>query len=300
MSLLLTNQPAAADLERMPNVVLIMADDLGYSDLGCYGGEIETPNLDQLARSGQRFSQFYNCALCGPSRAALMTGLQPHQVGIFGWTGLLNDRCVTLFELFKGAGYATCAVGRLDMVTADNWHDPANIQKYVHRFLGSTGHTGPGNYFKDVRNTQFYRDGEPYQLPAEAYKTDLITDFAVEFIAEAAKAEQPFFLYAAHYAPHWPLHAKLEDRNKYVSLYRRLGWDQVRHRRHRRLIELGLIPETCRLSPRDLRVPPWEEAEHKDWEAARMAAYAGQVDSLDQSVGRMVEALRQCGSQTIR
>ena len=128
-----------------PNIVLIMADDLGYSDLGCYGGEIQTPNLDRLAAGGVKFSHFYNCALCGPSRAALMTGLHPHQVGIFNWTGLLNDRCVTVFELLQGAGYATCAVGRLDMVTAEDWHDPAMIQRYVDRFLGSTGHTGPGN-----------------------------------------------------------------------------------------------------------------------------------------------------------
>jgi len=188
-----------------PNLVVILADDLGFSDLGCYGGEIQTPNLDRLAAGGVRFSQFYNCALCGPSRAALMTGLQPHQVGIFQWTGLLNQRCVTMFELLKQAGYATCAVGRLDMVTADDWHDPAMVQRYVDRFLGSTGHTGPGNYFKDVRNTQFYRDGRPYTLPPEgAYKTDLITDFATEFIGQAATKQQPFFLYVAQYAPHWP------------------------------------------------------------------------------------------------
>jgi arylsulfatase len=136
-------------LAERPNFIVILADDMGYSDLGCYGGEIQTPNLDRLAAGGMRFSQFYNCALCGPSRAALMTGLHPHQVGIFQWTGLLNDRCVTLFELLKQAGYTTGAVGRLDMVTADNWHDPAMIHRYVDRFLGSTGHAGPGNHFKD-------------------------------------------------------------------------------------------------------------------------------------------------------
>jgi arylsulfatase len=276
-----------------PNFIIILADDLGYSDLGCYGGEIQTPNLDRLAAGGVRFSQFYNCALCGPSRAALMTGLHPHQVGIFQWTGLLNNRCVTLFELLKQAGYATCAVGRLDMVTADNWHDPAMIQRYVDCFLGSTGHTGPGNYFKDVRNTQFYRDGRPFGLPPEgAYKTDLITDFATAFIAETAAREQPFLLYVAHYAPHWPLHAKPEDMAKYRELYRKLGWDEARSRRYRRLVELGLIGAESRLSPRDARVPPWPDAQHKDWEAERMAAYAGQVDSLDQSVGRIMDALR--------
>ncbi len=276
-----------------PNIVVIMADDLGYSDLGCYGGEIETPNLDRLAEGGLRFSQFYNCALCGPSRAALMTGLHPHQVGIFRWTGLLNDRCVTAFELLKRAGYATCAVGRLDMVTADDWHDPAMIGRYVDRFLGSTGHTGPGNYFKEVRNSQFWRDGRPFTLPADgSYKTDLITDFATDFIAEAAAGEKPFFLYVSHYAPHWPLHAKPEDMAKYRDLYRKLGWDEARRRRYERLVELGLIDAESRLSPRDPRVPAWQDAQHKPWEADRMAAFAGQVDSLDQSVGRVMDALR--------
>ena len=275
------------------NIIVILADDMGFSDLGCYGGEIQTPNLDRLAAQGLRFSQCYNCALCGPSRAALMTGLHPRQVGILNWTGLLNDRCVTVFELLKRAGYATGAVGRLDMVTAEDWHDPALIAHHVDRFLGSTGHKGPGNYFKDVRNTLFYRDGKPFRLPPEgSYKTDLITEFAVQFIAEAAPKERPFFLYMAHYAPHWPLHAKPDDMAKYRALYRRLGWDEARRRRHQRQIELGLISGECRLSPRDARVPAWQDATDKDWEAERMAAFAAQVDSLDQSVGRILDALR--------
>ena len=285
----------AAAAARRPNIVVIMADDMGFSDLGCYGSEIRTPNLDALARGGRRFSQFYNCALCGPSRAALMTGLNPHQVGIFSWTGLLNDRCVTAFELLKGAGYTTCAVGRLDMVTAEKWHDPANIARYVDRFLGSTGHTGPGNYFKAVRNSQFFRDGRPFTLPADNYKTDLISNFAVEFIGEAAKKDRPFFLYMAHYAPHWPLHAKPQDIAKYRELYRNLGWDEARRQRHQRAIAQGVIPADCRLSPRDSRVPAWADAPHKDWEAERMATYAAQVDSLDQNVGRVMQALQRAG-----
>lgn len=280
-----------------PNLIVILADDMGFSDLGCYGGEIQTPNLDRLAKDGLRFSQFYNCALCGPSRAALMTGLHPHQVGISGWTGLLNQRCVTAFELLKRAGYATAAVGRLDMVTADNWHDPAMIARRVDRFLGSTGHTGPGNYFKAVRNTDFFRDGQPFKLPAEgAYKTDLITDFATQFITEAAGKGKPFFLYFAHYAPHWPLHAKPADIAKYRELYRQLGWDAARAQRHRRLLDQGLIPANTKLSPRDARAPAWSEAKNQDWEAERMATFAAQVDALDQSVGRVMETLRRTGA----
>ena len=282
-----------------PNLVVILADDMGYSDLGCYGGEIRTPNLDRLAAGGVRFSQFYNCALCGPSRAAVMTGLHPSQVGIFNWTGKLNQRCVTLFELLKRAGYTTGAVGRLDMVTAEDWHDPACVARHVDRFLRNAGGGGPGHYSKAVRTMRHFRNGQPYTLPAEGiYKTDLITDFAVEFIAEAAANPRPFFLYVAEYAPHWPLHAKPDDMARYRALYRELGWDRARADRHRRLIELGLIDSRCPLAPRDARVPPWTDAPHKDWEAERMAAFAAQVDSLDQSVGRILEALRKANADT--
>ncbi|MCA9261272.1 MAG: sulfatase-like hydrolase/transferase, partial [Planctomycetales bacterium] len=157
------------DSTNRPNILVVVADDMGYSDLGCYGGEIQTPNLDKLATEGMRFSQFYNCALCGPTRSALMTGLHPHQVGISGWTGLLNNRCVTMFEMLKQGGYTTCVVGRLDMVTSENWHEPANIAKYVDRYFGTTGHQGPGNYFANTRNTAFYRDGEDYTIPEGGY-----------------------------------------------------------------------------------------------------------------------------------
>ncbi|MDZ4286660.1 MAG: arylsulfatase [Prosthecobacter sp.] len=278
-----------------PNIILILADDMGFSDLGCYGGEIKTPNLDRLAAEGLRFSQFYNCALCGPSRAALMTGLHPHQVGITGWTGLLNNRCVTAFEVLKRAGYATCAVGRLDMVTAEDWHEPGNIGRYVDRYFGTTGHKGPGNYFKNVRNTAFYRDGKPFSIPDGGYKTDLITDYVEEFIRGADKAK-PFVLYMAHYAPHWPLHAKAEDIAKYRELYRHLGWDGAREQRLKRMIDHGLINAGTKLSPRDQRAAPWAEAKFLDWEAERMATYAAQIDCLDQSVGRVMNALRESGA----
>jgi arylsulfatase len=287
---------ASAAEPARPNIVVILADDMGFSDAGCYGGEIHTPNLDRLAAGGLRFSQFYNCALCGPSRSALMTGLHPSQVGMFNWTGKLNNRCLTMFELFKRAGYRTGAVGRLDMVTAEDWHDPACVARYVDRFLGNAGGGGPGHYFKVVRTMKNFMDGQPFTLPENCYKTDLITDFAMKFIAEAATKPQPFFLYVAEYAPHWPLHAKEQDMAKYRDLYRNLGWDEARARRHKRLIELGLISKDCPLSPRDARAPAWKDAPHKEWEAERMAAFAAQVDSLDQSVGRIVEALRRAGA----
>jgi arylsulfatase A-like enzyme len=285
----------ASGTDARPNIVIILADDMGFSDLGCYGGEIQTPNIDRLASEGMRFSQFYNCALCGPSRAALMTGIHPHRAGITGWTGLLNDRCVTLFELLKRGGYTTCAVGRLDMVTAEDWHQPENIARHVDRFFGSTGHKGPGNYFKNVRNTAFYSDGKPYSIPEGGYKTDLITDFTVEFIQQRDKAK-PFLLYMAHYAPHWPLHAKPEDIAKYRDLYRKLGWDTARDQRLQRLIEKGILPPGTKLSPRDGRTVSWDEAGNLDWEAERMATYAAQIDCLDQSVGRVMDTLRSTGA----
>jgi arylsulfatase A-like enzyme len=285
----------AAARPASPNIIVILADDMGFSDLGCYGGEIHTPNLDRLAAEGLRFSQFYNCALCGPSRAALLTGLYPHQVGMTDWTGLLPNTCVTMFELLKRAGYTTCAVGRLDMVTAEDWHAPGNIAHYVDRFLGSTGHTGPGNYFADVRNTAFYRDGQPYSLPKSGYKTDLITDFAVDFLQRCDRAK-PFLLYMAHYAPHWPLHAKPEDIAKYRALYRGLGWDAARQQRLKNLVEQGILPPATKLSARDVRAVPWSEAPHRNWEAERMAVYAAQIDCLDQSVGRIMDALRSTGA----
>ena len=286
--------PRSSCAER-PNIIVIMADDMGFSDLGCYGGEIQTPNLDRLAAEGLRFSQFYNCALCGPTRSAVMTGQPPHRVGITNWTGLLNDRCVTAFEVLKGSGYATCAVGRLDMVTAENWHEPENIGRYVDRFFGTTGHLGPGNYFKDVRLTAFYRDGKPFSIPEGGYKTDLITDFAAAFIQSRDK-DKPFFLYLSHYAPHWPLHAKEADIAKYRELYRKLGWDAAREQRLQRLIANGLVPASTKLSPRDSRAAAWSEATFHDWEAERMAVYAAQIDSLDQSVGRVLEALHSSGA----
>ncbi len=279
-----------------PNIVIILADDMGFSDLGCYGGEIQTPNLDKLAAEGMRFSQFYNCALCGPSRAALMTGLHPHQVGMTQWTGLLTGNCVTMFEVLKRADYTTCAVGRLDMLTAEDWHDPKNLSRHADRYFGTTGHSGPGNYFANTRNTAFYRDGQPYTIPDGGYKTDLITDFTLEFLQQRDKAK-PFLLYMSHYAPHWPLHAKEADIAKYRKLYREHGWDAAREQRLQRLIENDILPATTKLAARDAKAKPWSEAEHLDWEAERMAVFAAQIDSLDQSVGRVMEAVR--GTNTL-
>ena len=285
-----------------PNIVLIMADDMGFSDLGCYGGEIRTPNIDRLAERGLRFTQFYNNALCGPTRASLMTGLYSHQAGVTGWTGALNSQCATIPELLKTAGYTTMAVGRLDMTTAGEWYNPERAARYLDRFFGSggkPGHYGPGHYFKRVRTQGFFCNGERFDFPPGSTfdKTALYTDYAVKFIQEATDEERPFFLYVAHTTPHWPLHAQESDIAKYRELYRGTGWDELRKGRHARLKKAGLVDASWPLTPRDSRVPSWEEAKHKAWQAERMAVYAAQVDSLDQSVGRVLEAVRRAGAE---
>ena len=282
-----------------PNIVLIMADDMGFSDLGCYGGEIETPRLDALAGQGIRFSQFHNNALCGPSRASLMTGVNPHAVGIgSAWTGLLRKNCVTVVELLKHAGYSTHAVGRLDMTTADKWHDPKMLARHLDHFFGSTGHKGPGNYFKAVRHSIYWLDGKPWKPPAEGYyRTDANTDHAVRFLREAASGDRPFFLYCAYASPHWPLHARPAGIAKFRGLYRSLGWDEARARRHKRLVEMGLAKAAWRLTPRDRRVPPWKDAKHKEWEAERMAVFAAQVHCLDRNIGRILDTLHETGAE---
>jgi len=287
---------AAQTSGKRPNIIVIMADDMGFSDLGCYGGEIDTPNIDRLAAEGMRFSQFYNCAVCGPSRSSLLSGLYHHQVGVRNWTGKLPNNCTTIAELLHEDGYTTMMVGRMDFITVGNWYEPKVAERYLDHFFGSNGHTGPGNYFKAIRGVQILLYGKEYQIPEEGfYSTDAMNDYAVKFLEEAVCKDKPFFLYAAPSAPHWPLHAKPEDIAKYREKYRKQGWDKLREHRRQRLVEMGLVDERTALSPRDKRVPVWEEAKDKDWEAERMAVYAAQIDCLDQGVGRILTKLKQMG-----
>jgi arylsulfatase len=273
-----------------PNIVLIVADDMGYSDIGCYGGEIETPNLDRMAAEGLRFSQFYNASVCGPTRASLKTGLYHHQVGVHTWNGLRNDKCVNLGEALQLAGYRTMMVGK--------WTDDRSASyEGFDRALCALAQKGPGNYFKNVNTADFFLDKEPFTPPEDGfYKTDAYTDYAIQFMEEAATIDKPFFLYAAYPAPHWPLHAKEEDITKYRKRYREMGWDRCRAARVKRLKELGIIDDSP-IPPRDAAVPPWTEAEHQDWEAERMAVYAAQIDCMDQNIGRLLDTLKTIGRE---
>lgn len=287
------------------NIVLMMADDMGWSDLGCYGGEIETPHLDSLARNGARFTQFYNAARCCPTRAALLTGLYPHQAGVGhmvaddgldGYRGFLNNRCVTLAEVLREAGYATLMVGKWHVGSRPG-HWP--LDRGFRHYWGTP--SGGGVYFREAlqrrKEVFFVADEQRVEFPEGRYVTDLFTDQAIAMISSTVKAGQgPFFLYFAHIAPHWPLQAKPEDIKKYEGRYD-VGWDEVRRCRFERQMSMGLLPPGTRLSPRDKQAEPWDSlsAERRRELAHRMAVYAAQIDCIDQNVGRLVSTLKELG-----
>ncbi len=289
----------------VPNIVIILADDLGWSDLGCYGGEMLTPNLDRLAKDGLRFRQFYNCARCCPTRAALLTGLYPHQAGIGhmmtdhrrpGYRGNLSQRCVTIAQLLHAAGYQTMMCGKWHVTRFVGPEGPRYnwpLQRGFDKFYGTIH--GGGSYFDPVtltRDNHFIRRPEA----GDYYYTDAITDHAVLYLEEAARANKPFFLYVAYTAPHWPLHAPESVVRRYRGRYA-AGWDALRNERYQRMIGLGVISRQWELTPRDPRVRQWELNAYKSWQQRRMEVYAAQVDLMDQGIGRVLEKLRQIGAE---
>lgn len=297
--------PSMASAQDKPNIILMMADDMGFSDLGCYGGEIETPNLDQMANSGIRFTQFYNTARCCPTRAALLTGLYQHQAGIghmvadYGvpsYQGYLNDQCVTIAEALRGAGYTTLMTGKWHVGSKpEHWPTKRGFDRY----WGTP--SGGGVYFKDtlkIRNTVFFVDGEEeIELRDDFYVTDDLTDHAMEFIDEAvSETKKPFFLYLAHIAPHWPLQAKPEDIARYEGKYDQ-GWDASREARFARQTKLGLFPSSTKLSDRDKDAKAWDKMpqEKQNDLAHRMEIYAAQVSCIDENVGKLIAQLKELG-----
>lgn len=285
---------AVAAAER-PNIIVFFCDDLGWSDIGCYGGEIPTPNIDALAAAGLRFTQFYNHAVCGPSRAALLTGLYPQQVGHSGrgWNDATDfSKCVGLGEMLKSAGYRTLMVGK--------WQERQLPARHgFDRFFGPMC-AGKISYFNEVQLNPFYLDETRWKFPSDFYLTGALTDYAVEFVEEAltkkeGDAPAPFFLYLAHIAPHWPLHAREADIAPHRERYRTAGWDEWRAKRFARQRELGLVPSSWKLGPRPAGVPEWKKDDLADWQAERMAAYAAQVASLDASLGRVMDVVRKAG-----
>ena len=265
-----------------PNIVVIMADDLGYSDLGCYGSEIETPRLDALAGAGVRMTQFYNTAKCHSSRVALLTGLYCDQAGS---TSL--RRGTTIARELKRAGYFTAMTGK--------WH--LDDQPTDHGFDRYFGHlSGATNFF--TGDNTFRLNGKPFtDFGDDFYTTIANTDYAIRFADEAIAADKPFLLYVAYNAPHYPLHVLQQDYKKYLGRYD-AGWDAIRAARYQKQIELGVLsPSLAKLSERPAHVPAWNSLSEQDqrWESNRMAAYAGMVDRLDQEIGRLVDHLRAKG-----
>ncbi|NDB76498.1 MAG: arylsulfatase, partial [Verrucomicrobia bacterium] len=313
-----------------PNILIILADDLGWSDLGCYGGEIRTPNLDALAAGGLRFTQFYNCTRCCPSRASLLTGLYPHQAGVGlmasdraakfpgagdqgeafpGYRGALNERCVTIAQVLKPAGYRTGALGK--------WHvgdQELPTRRGFDEFYGFVSGYAVDSW--EPRMMTRLPEGRPERRYAagEFFATDAITDHALDFLSDFRKSvEAPWFLYVAYQAPHFPLQSKPSDMAGYAEIYAQ-GWDQLREQRLARLKKLGLVPESISLTPRSKiphpvaakRLGSWtDDGKNPSWDslsperradlAQRMAVYAGMVTGMDRNIGRLVADLRSHG-----
>ena len=301
-----------------PNIVLILADDMGFSDLGCYGSEIPTPNLDHFSAGGVRFTQFYNTPRCCPSRAALLTGLYSQEAGVGGmmedrglpgYHGELNDRCVTIAEVLRTAGYHTAMVGKwhlchiyfdgkkqLNFETNEPfWENKADwpLQRGFEQYYGTIH--GVNSYFEPFSLVQNNTPIKPDRT--NFYYTDVLTEHAVADISGYAGGGKPFFLYVAYTAPHWPMQAPEADIAKYRQTYL-AGWDELRTNRYHKEIELGVINQDWPLSPRDPRVQPWDNIPHKDWQANRMATYAAMIGHLDSGVGKIMAALKSKNLET--
>jgi arylsulfatase len=298
---------------KRPNILFILADDMGYSDIGCFGAEIRTPVLDDLASRGVRFTQFYNCARCCPSRAALLTGAHPHRAGVGamvgdsgvpGYRGFLRPDLPTVAERLRKAGYATWLSGKWHVGGDYKMHDPKQwsvagdathptpTQRGFDRFYGMLH--GGGSYFDPPTLMDQDKFVMPAELPADYYLTDELGRRAAGFIKDAAATRKPFLGYLAFTAPHWPLHAPEADIAPYRGQYRD-GWDALRAQRLKRLVAAGLLPADQALSERDPAAPAWDKVENPDWEAELMAVYAAQVTAMDRAIGYAVDALRQTG-----
>ncbi|MBN2326004.1 MAG: arylsulfatase [Candidatus Omnitrophica bacterium] len=293
----LSRQAASAKATR-PNIIVIMSDDMGFSDIGCYGSEIHTPNLDGLAQNGLRFTNFYNTARCCPTRASLLTGLYSHQAGIGhmmenrnlrGYQGDLNRNCVTIAEVMKSAGYSTYMAGKWHVTPNKNPNDSKHnwpLQRGFDRFFGTIH--GAGSFYDPNSLTL---DNNPIAPWEDFYYTDAISDFAVNFI-DSHRKNNPYFLYVAYTAAHWPMHALPKDIEKYKGRYQD-GWDALRRERHARMIQMGLVDPRWPLTPRDPDIPAWDDEPMKAWNERRMEVYAAMIDRMDQGIGRIIQTLKE-------
>ena len=290
-----------------PNIIIAMADDMGWSDIGCYGGEIDTPNLNSLADGGVRFTQFYNTGRCCPTRATLLTGTYAHQAGIGwmmrdqnlpGYQGDLGKNVRTIAEVLKTAGYATYMAGKWHVTPKiqpggpkDNWPRQRGFDRFYGTIHGAGSFFDPNSLTRE--NTQVSPLTDKGYQTETYYYTDAISDHAARYIKEH-KGDNPFFIYVAYTAPHWPMHALPKDIAKYKGKYD-AGWDALRKARHARQLKMGLVDPNWKISPRDSKATPWADAKNKAWELRLMETYAAMVDNMDQGMGRIVQALKDNG-----
>ena len=303
-----------------PNIVVIMADDLGFSDLGCYGGEVDTPVLNGLAENGLRFNAFYNTSRCCPSRAALLTGQYPHQAGIGqmtmdrnlpGYRGRLDEQTVTLAEVLKTAGYQTGMVGKWHVSPTEDLGGNEQLEWLNHQTEKDTFSDlntyptarGFDKYYGNIWGVVDYFDPfalvngtEPVkEVPEDFYYTDAIGDSAVAYVDHFVKEEKPFFLYVAHCAPHWPLMAPEEEIKKYEHVYDE-GWQKIREERYKKLIEKGIFKgDTTKLSEFMFPDLKWAENENENWDSRAMAVHAAMIDRMDQNIGKLIDKLEATG-----
>lgn len=287
-----------------PNIIVILADDLGFSDLGCFGSEIKTPHLDKLAAEGLKITQFYNSGRCCPSRAALLTGLYPHQAGIgdmvqnkgaAAYQGFLSEHSLTIAQLLKQAGYHTIVSGK--------WHvgmtEPAlahhrGFDKSFTMLNNGSSYFNSEPLYNDGRKVSFLLNGKALaRTDTSKYLTQAITDFAVQSLDEIAGDSNPFFLYLTYTAPHWPIQALPEDIERYKGKYRD-GWDVLRKRRFEKQKSLGILDQAQKLSPKYDQVPDWDKltVAEKDFWDTRMAIYAAMIDRMDRSIGEILAKLK--------
>ncbi|WP_168194076.1 arylsulfatase [Pontibacter sp. SGAir0037] len=298
------NTAANKDAEQ-PNIVLILADDMGFSDLGSYGGEIGTPSIDRLAKEGIRFTRMYNNAWCSPSRASLLTGLYPQQAGMGvlaepkpgpagPYQGYLNEYCVTLAEVLKSAGYTTALSGKWHLGDSQPyWPTNRGFEHYFGLISGASNYFDITKTKSPITTRKMALNDQPYTPPTEGfYMTDAITADAVKTLEEQKNEQKPFFLYVAYTAPHWPLHALPEDIAKYKDKYLG-GWDSLRVQRYNRQKSMNLFGAETELSLRDEEVEAWDKLTQKQKEemAEKMAIYAAQIDRMDQGIGQILEKL---------
>jgi arylsulfatase A-like enzyme len=290
-----------------PNILVILSDDMGYSDLGCYGGEIATPNLDALASRGVRFTQFYNAARCCPTRASLLTGLYPHQAGIGhmvedrgrdGYRGVLNRQSVTIPEVLRPAGYRTYMCGKWHVTRfagpdgdRSTWPLGRGFEKFYGTIAGAGSYYDPTMLCRQARVITVAND--PEYRPESYYYTDALSDNAVRFLRQhrTESPDRPFFLYLAYTAAHWPMHAPEQAIAKYQGRFDS-GYAPVREARLRRMKEIGLVPADSTLSAGS---DDWSKVPDKAWEARCMEVYAAMIETMDAGIGRVVAQLKDAG-----